>query len=282
MTLQVIAADDDAAQRQQGVVDVVSAFAAHAEATHLVQPTEGSFHDPAMNAQAAAVGRVSAGQDRFNAALPQLSAMRFRVVGPIALDARRATTRSPAFAAHGRNRIHEGQELRHVVSIGSRQRGRKRNAGRVGDQVMFAAGFAAICRIGSRFFPPWTARTEDESTIARDQSIRSACCRWASSAAWTFCQTPCCCQAWSRRQAVIPDPQPSSCGRCSHGRPVLSTNKMADSARRLSIGLRPGERTRRGGSGGSNGSMIVHNRSSKIGLAMRHLLVLPQTLIEIP
>ena len=52
MTLQVISADDDAAQRQQGVVDVVSPFAADAEATHLMQPTNGSFHNPAMNAQA--------------------------------------------------------------------------------------------------------------------------------------------------------------------------------------------------------------------------------------
>lgn len=274
MTLEVITADDDAAQREQGVVDVVSSFAADAEATHLMQPTDGSFHDPAMNTQTAAVRGVSSRQNRFDAALAQLPTMWFRVVGPISLNTVRATARSTTLAAHRRNRIDDGHQLRHIVSVGPGQRGREGNAGRVGDHMMFAAGFAAICRIGSRFFPPWTARTEDESTIARDQSIRSASCNWASRAAWICCQTPACCQAWSRRQAVIPEPQPSSCGRCSHGNPVLSTNKIAESARRLSMGLRPGCRERRGGGGGNNGSMIAHSLSSKIGLAMRHLLVL--------
>ena len=87
--------------------------------------------------------------------------------------------------------------------------------------------------------------TEEESTTARDQSIWSACWRWAKRAAWTFFQTPCFCQADKRRQQLMPLPQPNSCGSSSQGMPVRSTNKMPLSAWRCPIGLRPGYRRRR-------------------------------------
>jgi len=249
-------------------VDVVATFATDSEAAELMQPTDRAFHNPAVNTQATAVRGIAFSQHGFDVALAELPSVRLRVVSPVALDALGAAARSSPFATHRRNGVNHRQQLRNVVPIGGRQRGREGNAGRIGGQMMFAAGFAAICRIGSRFFPPCMARTDDESTITRDQSILSAPCKWASNAWWIFCQTPFLCQACKRRQAVIPLPQPSSCGKYSQGRPVLSTNRIALSTLRLSIGLRPGNRLRRFFGGGNSGSIIFHNSSSRIGFAM--------------
>ena len=43
-----------------------------------------------------------------------------------------------------------------------------------------------------------------------------------------------------RRQQVIPEPQPISCGRCSQPIPVFNTNKIPLNTFRSSIRFRPG------------------------------------------
>ncbi len=50
-----VSADDDAAEGQEGFMDVVSSFESHAESAELMKPTHGSFHHPAIDAQPAAV-----------------------------------------------------------------------------------------------------------------------------------------------------------------------------------------------------------------------------------
>jgi hypothetical protein len=52
--------------------------------------------------------------------------------------------------------------------------------------------------------------------------------------------------ASSRRQQLMPEPQPISSGRYSQGMPVFSTNRMPLRACRWLIGLRPGYRRRLG------------------------------------
>src|SRR5258708_22032393 len=219
-----------------------------------MEPIDGPLNNPSINAQTTAMLGITFCQDRFDALLPQHLARTF--------------AGAPSFAADWRNRLDQGQQLRNVVSVRTGHRGRQRNAARVGNQMMLAARFPAIRGIWPCFFPPCTARTEEESTIARDQSIWSACCKLASSTSWIFFHTPAFCQACKRRQAVIPEPQPNSCGRCSHGRPVLSTNRIAHSAWRLPSGLRPGYRRRRRFGRGKSDSTISHNSLSRIGLAI--------------
>jgi hypothetical protein len=77
------------------------------------------------------------------------------------------------------------------------------------------------------------------------------------------------CHSSSRRQQVNPEPKPSSCGRCIHGIPVCSTNRIPDSACRSDNRFRPGFRTRRV-TFGNNGSTSAHNSSltSHGGLAL--------------
>jgi hypothetical protein len=249
-------------------MDIVTSFTAYAEPAKLVQPTDRPFDDPTVDAQATAMLRIAFCQDRFDSAVSQLLAMAGGVVRAIPLHSIRALSWAAAFPTNWRNRVYQRQQLSDVVGIRASQRGREGNAVGIRGQVMLAAGFTAICWIGSRFFPPCMARTEEESTITRDQSRRSASRNRTKRTSWISFHTPLRCQACKRRQAVIPDPQPSSCGKRSQGRPVLSTNKIAHKTLRLSIGLRPACRLRRFFGAGSNGSIIAHKSSSKIGFAM--------------
>jgi hypothetical protein len=135
--------------------------------------------------------------------------------------------------------------------------------------MALAARFAAVCRVRAdllvRPSPP-LAGTLEPSRLARDQSIRSVWPNRSSRTRWSRCQTPARAQSRSRRQQVTPLPQPSSCGRYSQGRPVLSTNKMPVSAARSGMRGRPPLGL--GGSGGSSGAIASHSASLTSGLAM--------------
>jgi hypothetical protein len=104
--------------------------------------------------------------------------------------------------------------------------------------------------------------------MTRDQSIWSAARNRASSTSCSSSHTPAACQSRYRRQQLMPLPQPISRGSRSQRRPVCRMNRMPVSAARLSSGLRPGCRERRGLGRGSNGSMSAQRSSSSMGLAM--------------
>jgi hypothetical protein len=122
-----------------------------------------------------------------------------------------------------------------------------------------------------RSWRPPNARTCELSIAARDQSMRSASLSLANSSSWSRCQTPASCHSRRRRQQVIPEPQPISCGRYSHGIPVCNTNKIPVNTFRSSIRLRPGNRCRRG-TFGISGSINSHNGSDTNGLAIVAIL----------
>ena len=249
-------------------MDVVTSFVANAEAPELVKPAMSAFNHPAIDAQAAAVLGVSFCQERFDAQVPQLTAVSLGVVCAIGVHTLGPPAGSTDLTGDRGNRLDHWQQLGDVGRVGASHRGCEGNPVSIGGEMMFRARFPAVCRIRPRFFPPCTARTEDESTTALDQSIWSACWRWANSAVWTFFQTPSFCHADRRRQQLMPLPQPSSCGSNSQGIPVRSTNRIPLSAWRCPIGLRPGYRQRRFFGAGKIGSINAHSVSSKIGLAM--------------
>lgn len=258
----------DAAERQEGLVNVGASFVADAKAAELMQPTVGPFDHPTVGSQAAAVRSAAFGQQWLDAALTQCAAVRLRVVGAVPLNSLRPSARTSAPAGHGGDRVHQWQQLCDVVTIGSGDTRHQRNTAGVRKHMMFRALFPAIRGIGARLVPPKTARTELESITARDQSIFFARCRCSSSTRWIAAHTPRCCQACKRRQQVIPLPQPISCGKCSQGMPVFNTNRIPVRTARWSSGLRPGFRFRRFFGGGKCGSINVHSRSSKIGFAI--------------
>jgi L-fuconate dehydratase len=83
----------------------------------------------------------------------------------------------------------------------------------VGDDVVFRAGLGAVDRARAGFGPPFKARTWEPSITALDQSSLSAACSSASRSSCRRCHTPASCHSASRRQHVIPEPNPSSWGQ---------------------------------------------------------------------
>jgi hypothetical protein len=136
----------------------------------------------------------------------------------------------------------------------------------VDHQMALRPRFAAIRRIRPGVFAPLLAAILAESNEARDQSRCSACCKRLSNVWWRRSQTPAWCQSRSRRQQVMPLPQPSSCGSISQGMPLLSTKMMpVSAARSLRRGRPP---LGLGGSGGNSGATTAHSSSLTRGLLM--------------
>lgn len=132
----------------------------------------------------------------------------------------------------------------------------------VGDDVVLAARPCAVDRAGTAFGPRRAARTWDESITALDQSSWFFDRSFFSRSACSWSQTPASFQAARRRQQVIPEPKPSSCGRYSHWMPVCRTNRMPHNACRSGTLGRPS--TLFGPGSGNNGSINDHSSSETI------------------
>ena len=264
----------DTTNNQETFVDVVTSFVADAKTAILVQPRKTPFNNPAINPKTTAIIGASLSQHRPYALLANLLAVWFAVVSSIAKH-RSRTPKWPAYLArNSRNLIDQRQQLCDIMTVGASQSHRQRDTIGVGEHMMFRALFAAIRRVWACFGPPKTARTEAESTTAREKSIWSACRNLLSNTWWILSHTPAFCQSLRQRQHVMPEPHPISCGRSSQAMPVFSTNRMPVRTTRLGKGFRPGYRNLRFFFGIS-GSMICHSSSSSIGFAMSSLSPAP-------
>src|SRR6266571_5936853 len=130
------------------------------------------------------------------------------MVGAVAEQPPRPAARTAALAAHGRDRIHERQQFEDVVVVAAAQRERERRASSAGQRMVLGAAPGAVYWAWTGLLAPPTARTCELSITARDHSIRSASRSFASSTSCSCRHTPCSCHSLSRRQQVIPDPQP--------------------------------------------------------------------------
>jgi hypothetical protein len=205
--------DHRAAEAEESLVDVVAPFVTHTQPSELMKPTDCSLNHPPHVPQPAAVLRVTLRDHRFNPTHPQQHAVEVRVVRSIGVQTIRLAARMTDLATDRWNRVDQRQELRHVVAVGAGEPNGKRNALRIRDDVVFRAFLTTIGRVWTGFFAPPTARTDPLSTTARVQSIRSAARSLSSNRRWSRSQTPAACQSRRRRQQVIPEPQPISCGR---------------------------------------------------------------------
>src|SRR5258708_4645089 len=255
------------AEGEECFMDVSSPFIANAQAAKLVQPAQGTFDNPAGFTQAAAVWCALAGQAVGNAHAAEPAVMTDTAIGAISLHDVRTLTWPTCFSTKCRNGGHQKAQPLAIVHLSAAELNAQRNTLGIGEKMMLTARFAAIRRVATRLEPPKTARTLLESTTARDQSIRSAACNRRSNSLWSFSQTPAFCQSRSRRQQVMPLPQPSSWGKSSHPIPVLSTKRIPVRAARSQTRLRPGYFCRRAFTGMS-GLMISHNESSINGFAI--------------
>lgn len=252
-------------------MDVISSFIANTKPTVLMKPREATFYHPPIYSKATAIVSSSLSKLRRNSPFAKFFAMRLAVITTIAKDTVRTLKRSANLACNWRNAINQRQQLCDIMAVGAGQLYRQRDAIGIRYQMVLRAFFAAICGVWACFRPPKTARTEAESTTAREKSICSACRNLLSKTLWILSHAPALCQSRRRRQQVMPEPQPISKGRSSHAMPVLSTKRIPVRASLLGIGLRPGYRNLRFFFG-TSGSMISHNSSSSIGFAMSSLL----------
>ena len=136
-----------------------------------------------------------------------------------------------------------------------------RGAMAVADQVVLGTGLPAIDRRGDCPGTPFLASMWLPSIAARDQSIWFTAFSFASRIWWTWSNTPASVQRSSRRQHVIPGPNPSFCGRSSHPIPVCNTNKMPCRHSRSGNSRGSGALS---GQGGSTGSISFLRSSSTI------------------
>jgi hypothetical protein len=145
------------------------------------------------------------------------------------------------------------------VGVGGREPHGQRNALPIHHEVVFGAELAAVDRVRPRLFAPLFARTLKLSRLDRLQSMAASSPSQLRSLSCSRCQTPACCQSRSRRQHVVPLPQPSSVGKSRHGQPVRRTKTMPPSAARFGTRGRPPFGF--GGSFGSRGSMASQSAS---------------------
>ena len=162
-------------------MDVVAAVVADTKPAKSMQPCDRPFDDPAESAESTAVTVIATCDEGEDSVTPQLLAMSCGVVGAIGKDGDRPTTAVTERVFQGRDAGDQRQQLRDVVGIGAGDDGRERDAAAVGHQMMLGARARAIGGIRTRFFPAPMARIEEESTTARDQSMRNASARsWRS------------------------------------------------------------------------------------------------------
>lgn len=250
----------------ESVEDVGAPLIADCQPAETAEPSQGTFHDPAMPSQTLAALDAAPGDPWLDSTPAQCPTALREIVAFIGMQLGRSPLRSADAVVDRRHRVDQLFEEAAVVDIGRGEPDGERDTPGVGDEGALAAGSAAIGRIGASLRAPLLAGTDALSTQARLQSIALARPNRSSSTRWSLSQMPAACQACSRRQHVIPEPQPISCGSISQGKPLLSTKMMPVSAARCGKGGRPP--FGRGCSRGSSGSIRVHNSSDTRGLAM--------------
>jgi len=249
-------------------VNAGAPFVPDVEASKAMQPRQSAFDDPAGPTKAAAMRAAALGQLAADAAARELVPMGLRVVPAITLHQARFAHRVTRAAAHGRYGVHQRQQLGYVVPVRRREPRDNRNPVRVGENMMFRPGLAAIGRVRSSFFPPRNARSDALSTTARARSSWPRRRNSASNTRWSRFQTPARCHRTRRRQHVEPAPQPICGGSMFQGIPLRSTNRMPVSTARSGIGLRPAYWRFRRRRFGKSGSSRFHKSSSISALGM--------------
>ena len=248
-------------------MNIVPLLVSHAQAPLVEQPVECGFDYVAVLPKTAAMRRVAFGYQGQDPTLTQGFADLFlRIVCSVRQHDFRTSTRSTARAFYGRDRVHQWNGQVGVVDIRRCMLDGQWRTSSISNQMAFRTVFPTVGGIGAGLCPPKSARVEQLSIAAVDQSMPSAFPSSFRNRCQIFSHTPAMCQSRNRRQQVIPEPQPISCGRSSHWMPVRKTNRIPVSAARSGTRGRPPLGF--GRSGGRSGSIRFHSSSVSSGLAM--------------
>ncbi len=247
-------------------MDIVASFVAGGQAAELEDPGDRPFGDPAVATEPLLRLDALAGDPVEDAPLLEVGVAAWDVVGLVGVQLARSDPWTPARTLDRLDQLDDCLEQGAVMVVGGGVPSAQRDAVAVDQEVVLRAGLAPIGRVRPGFGPPFLARRLAESRLARLQSIRSACPSRSSRTVCRRCHTLARFQSRSRRQQVMPAPQPSSRGSHSQGRPVFSTNRIpVRAARSETLGRPP---LGLGGSFGSSGWTISHSSSDTNGLLM--------------
>lgn len=169
--LQKIPTDECTSKGQECLMNVRSLLVPHPQTPKLTEPGEGSFYYPPPSAQSTAVFGVSLGEPRPDPTNSQALPDCLRVITTVADHAIRAMAWPSSFSLKERNGINKCERLLRIVTIGPGELNGQWNSVPVADQMTLAAELSPIGGIWTGEMPPKTARTEQLSTTARDQSI---------------------------------------------------------------------------------------------------------------
>jgi len=247
-------------------VDVLATLVADRETTKLVDPGHGALNHPAVATEPLTGLDALAGDADLDPASMQEPTTARDVIRFVRVQLRGTFAGPTTRALDGWNGIDQVLEDDAVVPVRAGDDGCERGTAPIYHNMALRARFAAIRRVGSGRGAPLFAGTLALSRHPRSQSIWSASPRRSKSARWSRSQTPASCQSRSRRQQVMPVPQPSSGGNISQGMPLFSTKMMPVKHARSGIRGRPPFGF--GNSFGTNGSTIVQSSSLTNGLLM--------------
>ena len=152
-------ADEAAADREEGLVDLGTAVVADEQPFEVVQPGEGALDHPAAAAEPGAVLGLATSDLGTDAAAAELTAVRVMVVAAVGGYSLRPATRPTDLAAHGWDALDEGHELGDVVAVAAGERPGERDPGRVYEKVMLGAVSGPVNRARARRGAPFFACT---------------------------------------------------------------------------------------------------------------------------
>src|SRR5215207_6357439 len=274
MAVESAPADHRVRQMHQRLVNVIPLLVAHPQAAEALLPTQRPLDHPAIATQPDAAFDAAPREARRDAPLAQPLPQYPVVIRLVGVQLRGTPARATTLASYRGECVHRLKQFLAVRHVRPRERDRERDAFAVYHLMAFRPRFAAIRRARPDCAPFFRgaplARTRIESTLARLQSICPVCSKRLSNNWCNFCHTPARCQSRRRRQQVIPEPQPISCGSISQGRPLLRTKRMPVSAARSERRGRPRVLVR-GGGGGKSGLITSQSASSTNCFAMRRV-----------
>lgn len=126
------------------MLDFGESVEAATQSSEIVQEGVGPLDDPARFAHAAAVVGVAGGEFGHDAEPAEEFSQRLRVVAAVALESVGLLARWAGLAADRRDRGQKLQHRHHVRHVGGGEDHGERDAVRIGEHVVLAAGFAAI------------------------------------------------------------------------------------------------------------------------------------------
>ncbi len=203
-------------------MDVGTPLVADRQPSELAEPGQGALHDPPVPSQpgSSRCRAVRSGAGCRGGSGPCGSAV---IVGLIGMQ----LAGSPTGPAPGRRHDIDHLLQRHaVMRVRACQADRERDAVGIGKDMALRPRLAPVGRVWPRLRAPLFAATDALSRAARRKSMALRRPRRSRTARWRRPHTPASRQSLSRRQHVMPDPQPISWGSISHGIPECSTKRM--------------------------------------------------------